>query len=167
MIQYTAVQQMGYTHRPGQAPPFAVFPELSPNPSHTTVFPAFSLSSLPRAKNLCSVALQLLCLSQDFMHQDSPLTSSNDVLSASRPSQADDGDPALRPLLRGLHNHSALPGPAMCFPDHCQAPGKLYMVRLPHCEHRQGVGCFRVKTDGSWFIRVHQKRQKLLSLDSS
>lgn len=83
------------------------------------------------------------------MHQDSPLTSSNDVLSASRPSQADDGDTALRPLLRGLHNHSALPGPAMCFPDHCQAPGKLYTVRLPHCEHRQGVGCLRVKTDGS------------------
>lgn len=31
MIQYTAVQQMGYTNRPERAPPFAVFPELSPN----------------------------------------------------------------------------------------------------------------------------------------
>lgn len=70
VIQHTAVQQVGYRNRPGRDPPFAAevlhgIPPQKSHPSppgHTTTF-LLSLSSLPRARNLCSAALQLLMAS--------------------------------------------------------------------------------------------------------
>lgn len=54
-------------------------------------------------------------------------------------------------LVAGLHQHRVL--------------GYTSRGRLSHCAHQQCVGCFHVKTDGGWFVRVQQKIEKHLSLD--
>lgn len=77
VIQCTVGQQADYRNKLGQAPPFAAeffhgtppqnFPSIS---GHIIAF-LLSLSSLPGARNLCSVALLLLVASLSLSLKDS------------------------------------------------------------------------------------------------